>query len=405
MMMETTIDGSNPFHIFEIIEEKIRNKFAKIIEKLIVRRDQLLTNLVEIKIESEREDRNRKQSIDEMREFKKQMIIMKAENASAKKFKNQCLEKFEKDLEEFEVSVVPNIMFLCDSIEIERKISCLGEILNSAEFYKSKKLPVVHKGRKGSSLSEFDSPKGVCLDTVNHRIHIADSKNRRVLTYSTHGEQISDVTESLSSPYGVALGNPNELFVTDIAQHAILKFFLPNCTLTTIVTEFDDGQQKFNFPKGIDIDSHNQIYVADSENDRVVVLGPQFELRNIIGIGILKRPLDVKVKYSKLIYVLDESKEKLRVFSVYGEREGTRVDLTKMFAPMFFAFDTRDNLLVSDYHHGCVNIYGQDGLLLHSIGKQGQGMGEFMRPTGLAMTEEGRLVVLSQSIWYPLQIF
>ena len=405
MMMETALDGSNPFHIFDIIEEKIREKFNLIIEKLIVRRDKLLTTLVEIKIESEREDRNRKQSIAEMKEFKKQMVIMKAENASAKKFKNQCLENFEKDLQEFEVSVVPNLMFLFDSIEIERRISCLGEILNSAEFYKNKKLPVLHKGRKGSSLCEFDSPKGVCLDAVNRHIHIADNNNRRVLTYSTHGEQISDITEGLSSPYGVALGNPNELYVTDIAQHAIFKFFLPNYTLTNKVTEFDKGRQKFNFPKGIDVDSNNQIYVADSENDRVVVLGPHFELRNTIGIGILKRPLDVKVKYAKLIYVLDQSKEKLQVFTLYGEKENTRVDLTKMFAPMFFAFDTRDNLLVSDYHHGCVDIYGQDGLLLHSIGKQGQNMGEFMRPTGLAMTEEGRLIVLSQNLWYPLQIF
>ena len=405
MMMETAIDGNNPFHIFDIIEENIREKFDVIFEKLIVRRDKLLTTLVEIRIESEREDRNRKQSIGELREFKKQMVIMKAENASAQKFKNQCLENFEKELQEFEVSVVPNLMFLCDSIEIERKISCLGEILNSAEFYKSKKLPVMHKGRKGCGLSEFDTPNGVCLDSINRRIYIADNKNRRVSIYSTRGEHISDITDGLSSPYGVALGNPNELYVTDTAQHAIFKFFIPNYTLTSRVTEFDKGRQKFNFPKGIDVDSHNQIYVADSENDRVVVLGPHFELRNTIGNGILKRPLDVKVKYSKMVYVLDQSKEKIQVFSMYGEREDTRIDLTKMFAPIFFTFDTRDNLLVSDYHHGCVNIYGQDGLLLHSIGKQGQNMGEFMRPTGLAITEEGRLIVLSQSLWYPLQIF
>ncbi|KAI6661054.1 Tripartite motif-containing protein 2-like [Oopsacas minuta] len=406
MLMETAIDGSNPFHSFDMIEGKIRTRFNIIIEKLLMRRDTILKNLAEVKIEYEKKDRSRKLSIEEMKECKKQMETMKADNASAQKFKNQCLEKLEKDLQEFEISVVPNLMFLCDSIEVERRIGNLGELLNASEFYKSKKLPVIHKGRKGCGLKEFDYPKGISLDIINHHIHIADSKNKRILIYTTHGEQISEITEGLSSPYGVVLANnPNELYVTDIAEHALFKFFIPNPTLIHKVTNFDKGREKFNVPKGIDIDSHNQVYIADSENDRIVVLGPRYELRSVIGVGILKGPLDVKVKYNKLVYVLDQSKERLHVFSMYGERENNRIDLTKMFAPIFLAFDNRDNLLVSDYHHGCINIYGQDGLLLHSLGKHGQGIGEFMRPTGVVITEEGRLIVLSQSLWYPLQIF
>ena len=406
MMMEIAIDGSNPFHIFDTIEGKIRMKFNIIIDKLILRRDKILSDLAVIKIEYEKKDNTRKRSIEEVKEFRKQMEMMKADNSSAQKFKNECLGKLEKDLEEFEISVVPNLMFLYDSIEIERKVSNLGELLNAAEFYKSKSIPMIHKGRKGSGLKEFDCPKGISLDVFNHRIHIADSKNHRIMIYSTHGEQMSDITAGLSSPYGVALANnPNELYVTDIAQHALFKFFLPDYSLIRKVTEFGKNKDKFNVPRGVDTDSHNQIYVADSENNRIVILGPRYELRRVIGTGILKAPLDVKVKYSKLIYVLDESKERLHVFSIHGEEENTRIDLTKMFAPMFLAFDNRDNLLVSDYHKGCVNVYGQDGLLLHSIGKHGQGLGEFMRPTGVVITEEGRLVVLSQSLWYPLQIF
>lgn len=405
MMMEIAIDGSNPFHIFDTIENKIRMKFNIIIDKLIMRRDSVLSDLADIKVEYEKKDSTRKRSIEEMKECRKQMEMMKADNASAKKFKKECLGKLEKDLEEFEISVVPNLMFLFDSIEIERKVSNLGELLNAAEFYKSKSIPLIHKGRKGSGPKEFDCPKGISLDVINHRLHIADSKNHRITIYSTHGEQVSDITAGLSSPYGVALANnPNELYVTDIGHHALFKFFLPDYSLTRKVTVFGN-KDKFNVPRGVDTDADNQIYVADGENDRIVILGPRYELRRVVGVGTLKAPLDVKVKYSKLIYVLDESKERLHVFSIHGERENTRVDLTKMFAPMFLAFDNRDNLLVSDYHNGCVNIYGQDGLLLHSIGKQGQGLGEFMRPTGVVITEEGRLVVLSQSLWYPLQIF
>ena len=405
MLMQINVNEKDPTEIFQILEEKIRERFFAIIEKLISRRDELIAKLQQIKLDCQIRDQARKKSEQELESLRKQVEKLPTDNPFASEFKKSCLEKLEIDRKKFEISVVPNLLFTCNSINLERKIKELGNVQNASDFYQSKQYPILWNGHKGSRLNEYDSPRAIALDNKRDRLYIADSENKRIVICSKYGEQISEISRDLNSPYGVALGSFNDLYVTDDANHALLKYSVLNSDLVQSVTKFGKKIENFNYPKGLDTDSNGHIFIADSRNNRVVVLGPHFELKDLLGKGALKEPLDVKVRNGKQIYVLDRSREKLHVFSIYGIKESARIDLTSMFQPMFFTFDRRENLIVSDYHRGCVKIFGQDGLLLQSIGKQGKDKGEFIRPTGVAISDDGLLIAMSESQWLPLQIF
>ena len=59
----------------------------------------------------------------------------------------------------------------------------------------------------------------------------------------------------------------------------------------------------------------------------------------------------------------------------------------------------RDN-----YSHS-IRVFSPEGNLLHTIGREGHQLGMFYYPRGVAVTPNGRIVCVSHSENYGLQIF
>ena len=59
---------------------------------------------------------------------------------------------------------------------------------------------------------------------------------------------------------------------------------------------------------------------------------------------------------------------------------------------------TRDgNIIVSDCSNHCIRIVDTDGHGVHTIGKHGNGNGEFNTPYGVTMDSRGRLIVADRN--------
>lgn len=74
------------------------------------------------------------------------------------------------------------------------------------------------------------------------------------------------LTSTLTAPYGAAVDNLGNLYVTDTTANSVTKFAAGTGTATTIAT----GSLTLKGPKGIAVDSVGDIFIADTGNSRVV---------------------------------------------------------------------------------------------------------------------------------------
>lgn len=115
------------------------------------------------------------------------------------------------------------------------------------------------------------------------------------------------------------------------------------------------------------------------------------------GKGHLHEPRDV-AEFDRTIYVLDggfnacvkvfnEGGDKLKQFMTQGERG-------EVFRPRYLAMDCSGDIYISD-KGGCrIIICDREGVMNVRIGTRGQGCGQFLMPTGIAISTDGKIVVV-----------
>ena len=133
-------------------------------------------------------------------------------------------------------------------------------------------------GLPGSESGEFNRPYDIALDDSS-KIFVSDLENNRIQIFNNDGSYISqlnivgDGTINLHRPKGIAIDSINNLYIADSLHHRIVKCDTTgvcNVFAGTGVPGFDDGPNpSFNSPAGITIDGSNNIYIADSGNHTI----------------------------------------------------------------------------------------------------------------------------------------
>jgi hypothetical protein len=106
-------------------------------------------------------------------------------------------------------------------------------------------------GSAGAGNGQFKEPKGIAVDSHND-VWVADSENDRVQELGENGEFV------LAFGFGVSNGES--------------KF--EDCTSSCKAGIAGSGSGQFKEPWGIQVESHGDVYVSDSENDRVEKFAP-----------------------------------------------------------------------------------------------------------------------------------
>jgi len=164
-------------------------------------------------------------------------------------------------------------------------------------------------GTHASALTQsgLNSPSGVAIDQINHRVYVADVKNNRVLGWANEASLNSgdaatlvigqaDFTSglanrgatpdanTLNNPQGLAVDTAGNLYVADTNNNRVLVYLFggivtPTGTSASIVL----GQSNLisagvgttagtlRVPQGVAVDSLGNVYVADTGNNRVLV--------------------------------------------------------------------------------------------------------------------------------------
>jgi len=146
-------------------------------------------------------------------------------------------------------------------------------------------------GQAGSSdgvgtNASLNNPLGICYDSANKTLYVADSGNSAIRAVPTNGTStstlVSQATEALMWPEGIAYSGGN-LYVVDSGNCAVLQVTVPGGAVTVIAGQVGvkgdvdrtGSAANFDWPEGITADAAGNLYVVDTLNStiRQVVIG------------------------------------------------------------------------------------------------------------------------------------
>ena len=405
--------------------KKIRDSFKRSHEALQVRENILLSRVDEI----EREYNNKTQKMNKLVEALNKATLQCEETLSDNQLTdiNQILRTAtDKKIQELTADADTSIEFEWDNL-FETGIEQLGSIqLNSQTMisptsiflplvkpvvpdYKTKQLPTAYcckKSSKQKSPGELNRPRSPAIHYKTGNIYIADLSNHRVQVFSCKGEYLFMFSEKMNGPVCICISQ-NNVFVTQYTSHCINMYELEGKLIKSVGSE-GNGEAQFKHPRGLDVsDRTNNIYVCDYSNDRIQILTEELKYHSMLGIDLLRRPHDVKVTRDRVL-VLDESDPCMFVFNsdhVLTNRLITRGVGKQTNSPRCFDIDREYNIIMSDYSDHCVYVFNQEGEQIHKFGMEGQGIGEFYYPYGIALDNTGHIIVVCEKYTNCLQFF
>ncbi len=135
------------------------------------------------------------------------------------------------------------------------------------------------------------------------------------------------------TPEDLCVSADGKIYLADTGNNRIVVMDSTMSNVYNIITTFDNNgkEDKFKQPYGVAISQTNQLYIADSQNHRIVVLNEDGSLARIIenpqaevlDEGFVFVPLKVAVDYADRVYCVAQNMfEGIMVFETNGEFTG-----------------------------------------------------------------------------------
>jgi DNA-binding beta-propeller fold protein YncE len=211
----------------------------------------------------------------------------------------------------------------------------------------------------------------------------------------------------LLRPQSVATDSMGRVFVSDMGQSAVVVFDPVEGEMRLLKRV--DQNRVFLAPSGIAVGEQGRIFVADSEAGLVAQLDTFGRTFAPIGEGLLKRPTGLAYDKSlHRLYVSDTDENNIKVFDNVGRMVmtigGPGTELGQFNRPTHLAL-WRSELYVTDTFNSRIQVFGtDDGLPIRAIGTRGTYVGQFAIPKGVAVDSDGNVYVV-ESLFDHLLVF
>jgi sugar lactone lactonase YvrE len=153
--------------------------------------------------------------------------------------------------------------------------------------YNGDGIPAMDAGLAGPSGLAIRDETLYIADTFNGRIRAVDLQTGMIRTVAGDGgeyryQAANDFSSSLSRPYGIALDVHDNILITDSDNHLIRRWDKRRKIITTVagngMAQFtgDGGPAlaaSLNYPFGVAVDGEGNVYIADTFNHRIRMIG------------------------------------------------------------------------------------------------------------------------------------
>jgi tripartite motif-containing protein 71 len=182
------------------------------------------------------------------------------------------------------------------------------------------------------------------------------------------------------------------------------------------------GPGQFNYPRGVAVDSHNDIYVADSKNHRIQKFsGKDWQMLDQFGglvnmggadpkrlqnesLGKLNEPNGIAVGPDDMIYVIDTWNGRIQVFNTKGKCKKAIASDDGFFGPRELTVDSDGFIYVADTGKHRIVKFDKTGKKVRAWGIKGSKPGEFNEPIGLAL-DQGKNLYVADRLNFRIQVF
>jgi uncharacterized protein (TIGR03437 family) len=289
-------------------------------------------------------------------------------------------------------------------------------------------------GRQGSSdgcgnalAAQFYAPEGVAVDAAGN-VYTGERGNPRVRQVSPGGsirtvagpgsesfggDGGAATLAAISSPSGLAFDTAGTLYLADTANNRIRAITPAGIIMTVAGSGPTAGDFSgcvlppgpLNRPAAVAAGANNEVYIADTGNDRVMVLSKGLGLSVFAGTGAkgssgdggpataatLNGPAGLAVDSAGDVYIADTGNNRLRVV---GRDGGIRSVPANFSAPSGLAFDGDGNLYVAESQghrvtrmkpDGTMDRFAGTGVSTASIAPIPTPQEELANPTGVAI--------------------
>ena len=270
-------------------------------------------------------------------------------------------------------------------------------------------------GKKGACLEstnlQITLPTGVAVGRAGN-VFVVDSGHDRIVKISpdpAHGPRVlarwgveGTGPGQLESPNLIALDTHGNLYVADSGNNRIQKLSSKGRPLAQWGGK-GDGPGQFINPIGVAVDVHGNIYVADTFNDRVQKLSPAGAPIAQWQTGAVRHPAGIALDARGDVYVADPGNHRVEELSPAGQllgQWGASVGLNK---PAGIVLDARGRIYIADRATGHVEKLlpdpsGGAPRRLAQWGALGTGPGEFEMVAhghlnGIAVDKAGNIYV------------
>lgn len=319
-------------------------------------------------------------------------------------------------------------------------------------------------GDKGKATkASLHWPESIALDRKG-RLYIADSKNNCIRRVSETGEITTIVgngfghgtgygaysgdgaaatAAELFRPSGIALDTADNLFIADMFNHVIRRVDAKTGIITTIAGKNVAGfsgdmaaatAATLSQPSRIATDTFGNIYIADTQNDRIRKIDAGGIISTFAGTGVpgysgdgalavsakLMHPYDVAADKKGNVYIVDELNNCVRqvdpggvITTIAGtgipaySGDGGAATAARMYDPTGVAVDDSGNVFISDNGNAAIRKVNKlTGLISTYAGADTAGYNGDGRPAttaricfpqGLTLNSKGSLYITDQA--------
>jgi DNA-binding beta-propeller fold protein YncE len=284
---------------------------------------------------------------------------------------------------------------------------CGGRTQPAEEQPANRSIPValiLEKEIRGRVLGQsIKAPTGVTVDRRG-TLFLVDGGSHRVIWFNADLVALRSIEGATSrsglfdDPRAVTVDEDLNVWVTDAGNRRLVQYSEYLEFIDEIDLHDDNDPLRFGHPDGIAVSRFGEIYVTDSDNDRIAVLNTFGEIDRFVGDfghpgGNLREPAGMTIDRHDHLYVCDAGNDRVMLYDDRGGiiREITHETLTE---PCAAAIDRSGRVWVLDRLTALIHCFSTDGELVSTVGPMISGVvSALRRPSDMAFTTEGHLAI------------
>lgn len=254
-------------------------------------------------------------------------------------------------------------------------------------------------GEYAAAPGQFAEPSGVCI-TVEGDVLVADAWHGRIQKFDDQGRFVSQFTD-FNLPRGVACDQLGFIYVADTENDRIVKMSSDGTRVLTWGTS-GTGNGQFSHPRSLAAGPDGSVFVVDTGNHRIQHFSPTGQFIAAWGLkgandGQFNEPSAIAVDPVGMVYVTDRYNHRVQMFSLsgqflgkwgsFGQAEG------QLNEPWGVAVAQDGSVYVVDHRNQRIQRFSASGQFLGKWGSRGSGNGQFIFPWSVASSPGGEIYI------------